>query len=85
MLQVRIMTSSQQVRQIPAQKAQDATTDCWHIKHEVAPTSIFRTAKLQSSQLLERWAHDERQHEQHIGVKGEPDGSNDTDEPLHVR
>ena len=74
--------ASEQVGEVAAEQAEDPACDRRHIKEDADPVVDGRVARWHAQQRLERRAHDERQHQQHVRVEGEADGGDDADQPL---
>src|SRR5262249_29710848 len=56
-----------------------------HVEQRSDPRVHRRMRRRHVEQIDERRPHDERQHQQHVRVEGEPDGSGDADGPLQRR
>ena len=73
---------AEQVGQIPAEQAEDAARHGGHVEDDAHPVVDEGAARRHVQQLDERRAHDERQHQQHVGVEREADGRDNRDQPL---
>jgi hypothetical protein len=76
------MPPAEPIGQIAAQQAEDAARDRRHVKQQSYPIIEVRSSRLNLGQIHEGRPHDERQHQQRIGVEGEAYGGYRADHPL---
>jgi hypothetical protein len=76
---------AEQIGEVTPEQPEDASS---HGRHKLDVSDPFvdeGAVRRDAQQLGEPGPHDQRQHQQLVGVEEEADGGNDHDEPLHER
>jgi hypothetical protein len=73
------------VGEVAAEQPEDAAGDGRPVEEVADPGVDGRVGRRDVQQLRQRGTHDERQHQQYVGVEREADGRGDADGPLDQR
>jgi hypothetical protein len=73
------------IGEVSAEQSEDAAADRGQIEHQVPPQAELGRAELVAAESHDGGRQDERQHEQLVGVEGEPERGQDDDHPFDER
>jgi hypothetical protein len=77
--------ASKEVGEVSTDQSEDAACDGGHVLHRPDPRIDGKAIGFGAEEFRERWPHDERQHQQFVGVEGEAQGGDSADGPLQWR